>query len=127
MRELVRARIISATQLPVQSVLGNQAPDTPREDSFVVVRWGNVTSRVGPVQRREMTVWCYDRGNDYRQNIDQHLEAVRLSLSSLAPAHDVHGWVNVIDWVGDSTDGYDQGYQRIYRFSNYAVVGTEEE
>lgn len=127
MRELVRSKIISVTGLPAQSVLGNQAPDTPLQDSFMVLRWGNVTARVGPVQRRELSVWCYDRGTDYRQNIDLHLDAVRLALAILAPAGDIHGHLQCIDWVGDGTDGYDQGYQRIYRFSNYAVVGSEEE
>jgi hypothetical protein len=126
MREIIRTAIIAATTLPAEQVLSGQAPDTPSTDEFIALRWGNVTQRIGPVQRRELVVWCYDRGSDYRSWIDTQLGLIRTALTALVHVSDPFGRVNQVEWFGESQDGFDQGYQRVYRFANYAVVGSEE-
>jgi hypothetical protein len=129
MRALIRSAIIADSELiglgvvPEGVLAGNV--DTPQPRPFLNLKWGIRNPGVSVVTRTTLVIWVHDQPNDYTR-IEQICVRLRNLLTSLEAAQDtvVGGWVNVVDWVSDSDDLFDEGHGTITKQCTFIITGS---
>jgi hypothetical protein len=119
--------------LNVDTLYANNAPDSPKERFWGVLRWGAEVPGApgqrgtGRVTERECSLWVYDKAFDYtaiNKAIRQWvllLDAIEGKKTGSAPGD---GWITQADWQSDGDDGYDDVYEAIYRSSTYIIIAS---
>jgi hypothetical protein len=100
--------------------------DTIQAETFAVMRWG--VTEVGPgndsdARVENMNLWAYNRAGNYTP-ITGILRAARSVLLGLAGTPINPGWIIGLNWNGDSTDLFDDGYKAWTRNSAYRIAAT---
>lgn len=119
--------------LNVDTMYANEAPDSPRERFWAVLRWGLETVGV-PAQRgrdrvtaRECSLWVYDKERDFTK-INQAIRrwcAIMDALEATKTGDGPNdGWITQCQWESDGDDGWDDVYEAIYRSSTYTIVAS---
>jgi hypothetical protein len=98
-------------------------PFSMEGETFTVLRWGEATRGIGPVNRCTLEVWSYDLNPDY-SNIQNVLKRTRVVLATLISMPTGEGHVTGMDWQGSSPDLYDDLYNRYTRFESYTTVAS---
>lgn len=92
---------------------------------FAVLRWGLKTSGVKrSAVLQELSLWVYDDDRDYSW-INSVIKRWCKIMDGMAGVSMDDGWLLQADWAGDSTDEFDDVYDRITRSSSYILVITE--
>lgn len=90
----------------------------------LILRWGSLSPGIGPVNRKDLTVWAHDEPGDYG-DIETLLNRVRAVLTDMvAKPLSNGGWLTCVEWQGDSEDGYDDGPGTITRNGTYIITGS---
>lgn len=97
--------------------------DTPRGDTFLVVRFGSVGRGQSVSFRGEFTIWVYDKNNDYLR-IDRIIKRCRYLLESIEAQKTLEGWITSISWSGSSDDLHDDVYRAHVRNAAFAIVSS---
>lgn len=129
MRKLVYQTLIEDTALNAlgvsdESVFEQHGLDTPKPRPFVVTRWGIDEVGVGTLSRRSLNLWVHDTPGTYA-NIDAVLLRARTVLEGLVATQDPDGgWINQIEWQGESEDLADDAQGTVVRFATFRVIGS---
>jgi hypothetical protein len=114
------------------SLFGNSSPDSPTTPRFATIVWGEEIRALGSrragdrlAKERSVALWAYDRDRDYGA-INKAIERWCVLMDTLPTMNTGAGSVIGADWVGNSPETYDDGYQRIVRYSTYTINGTGE-
>lgn len=122
---LAAAAGFADTQALSAAMFGSNAvDDKPGPRPFIVLHWGNVDSqKFGSTGRRDLTIWVYDEPADYTR-IDAVLRRARTLIESAVGVQTEVGWLNAVDWLGESDDLWDESYGAITRNMSLRCVGT---
>lgn len=109
-------------ELGFTAVYGSNSVDTPTDDKFIIVRWGEHTQAFAQRGPRRVNIWFHDRDQDYMK-IDDAVKVVKGLLDGAVHVVGTDGWViTQADWRGDSQDLIDDGFKTQTRYSGYDVV-----
>jgi len=97
--------------------------DSPHGEVFLIIKFGEMTRGMGPVNRSNVTVWAYDKDRDY-QRIDQMLKRIRVLFEAVEATQTDTGWITTIRWTGDSEDLFDDVYRASARNSAYQMTDS---
>lgn len=131
MRKLVWTLLKDDTQLnslgiDEDSLLEESAVDTPAMRPFAVTRWREDSPGIGPVSRRTLTIWVHDTPGSYKR-IDDVIRRVREVLEPVVAMQDPDGgWLNQIEWRGNSEDLSDDVQGTVVRNATFLVVGSRQ-
>lgn len=133
MRDFVFTAVTTDSQLNELGITADTAftqhdVDTPQERPFLTFHWGNTNPgyRDHPfatVNEKDFQVWVHDTPGDYTK-IDSILFRVRTVLTAIEASDTGAGWVNEIEWLGNSDDLSDDIQNTITRFGEYRLVGS---
>lgn len=97
--------------------------DTPQARPFLQLRWGRNSEGLDTSTRRDLVIWVHDEPGDYTR-IDNIILRLRTLLPSLVPSSDANGWLQGVEWTGDSEDLTDDGHRTIARNTGFTLVGS---
>ena len=121
-RAAVQAVLLTAPGLPSQQSWAMNSLDTPTQWPFIVQRWEETTPAYGLVGTQGLTVWVHDQPGDYAR-INTLLEWIKSALTAMVHVNGGDGRiVTQIDWTGDSSDLFDDGWGTITRNAGFRVV-----
>jgi hypothetical protein len=97
---------------------GLMTPDSPPEDRFVVLRWGQTERGPGRNAGRaeNLSIWAYNRQTDYAPVLDVLTRCKAILLGISGP-----GAIIQVDWQGDSEDLWDDVYRAVTRNSSFRI------
>ena len=106
----------------VEAVYPANAVDTPAEDLFVIVRWGEGAVAFKTRGSDRLAVWAHDKNRDYGR-IDEVLERVKTLLTETLHRPGADGYTfTMAEWNGNGPDLVDGGYNTVTRYSEFTVV-----
>ena len=117
---------LHALGLAADAVYLNNSADSPTADRFMVLRWGSDVPLMGAQRspkERSLELWVYDRGYSY-EYVCAILSRGDAALKELVGASTGSGYIVDIRWAGDSDDGWDDVYERVFKSATYTIVGT---
>lgn len=127
---LAGSAALAALGFPAGSLYPNYGPDSPPQRQFMVLRWGATTVGVGTANSTDLTLWTYDRDQDWTK-IQSALMLLRSTdrgggglLDTLLGVRLPVGSVLGIDWTGSSTDLFDDVYEANVRSDTYRITAT---
>ena len=127
MRTLIYQAIITDPTLISYGINGNDSfavdVDTPQTRPFLQLRWGRNDEGLDISTRRTLVIWVHDKPGDYTR-IDAIIFRLRSLIPSLVPSQDVNGWLQGVEWTGDSEDLTDDGHRTIARNTGFVLVGS---
>ena len=127
MRTLIYQAIIGDSALNGFGITGPSAfavdVDTPGARPFLQLRWGRNSEGLDVSTRRDLVIWVHDEPGDYTR-IDAIIFRLRSLIPSLVPSTDANGWLQGVEWTGDSEDLIDDGHRTIARNTGFTLVGS---
>jgi hypothetical protein len=105
-------------QFGVERVYMSPTLDAPRENRFVVLRWGERRVEFGNVAPADLTVWVHSRDADYHV-ITGILNRIRVLLTAVQHRQGSDGILSQVKWTGDGADLRDNGFQTYVKTSSY--------
>lgn len=105
--------------LGVEKVYGSLAVDTPRENSFLVIRWEEQSVAFKGIGPRMVAILAHTKDADYGK-IDQILNRVKALMSSVAQLPGTDGILSQTEWRGDSSDLRDGDWNTYYKSSSFS-------
>jgi len=127
MRTLVFQAIIGDSSLNTLGITSDASfavdVDTPQQRPFLQLRWGRNDEGLYTSTRRSLVIWVHDEPGDYTR-IDNIILRLRALLPSLVPSRDDNGWLQGVEWTGDSEDLTDDGHKTIARNTSFVLVGS---
>lgn len=103
-----------------------QAPDSPLEKVFAVLRWGSSGIGVGPARHVSLAFWVYHKDPDYAI-IDTILKRARVVLPTLVTASIAGGgYVLGVEWQESSEDltATEYGANTVVRNETYRITAS---
>lgn len=121
-RAAVQSLLAGDTTLGVEKVYSTNSVDTPEEEFFAILQWGTTTPAFNRVGSDRLTVWLHDRQRDYGR-INKGLTRVADLLTGTIHRAGGDGiTLSTAEWLGESQDLFDGGYNTITRYAEFAVV-----
>lgn len=103
-------------------IYASNSIDSPDEEKFIVIRWEERTMFVPDRGPQSLTIWAHTRDRDYG-DIDEVLERVKHLFGEVVQRPGADGWIlTQADWVSDSSDLVDNGFNTLTRNSAFRVV-----
>lgn len=109
-------------QLGVSRVYAAPGLDTPKEECFVVLRWGTKSREFDTVGPQDLEIWVHKKDPDYNV-INRILERVKNLMTSTTHKQGSDGMLAQAHWTGDSEDFRDDGFKTYTRNSGYRCNG----
>lgn len=106
----------------VRRVYAAPGLDTPKEECFVVLRWGVKTREFKTVGPQDLEVWVHSKDPDYNK-INRILERVKDLMINTTHRQGSDGMLSQAYWTGDSEDFRDDGFKTYTRNSGYRCNG----
>jgi len=127
MRTLVYQAIIGDSTLNSLGITGPSSfavdVDTPSARPFLQLRWGRNDEGLDVSTRRSLVIWVHDKPGDYTK-IDNIILRLRTLIPTLISSRDANGWLQGVEWTGDSEDLTDDGHRTIARNTGFVLVGS---
>jgi hypothetical protein len=98
--------------------------DSPEGDLFLVLRFGETTPEIAPVNSGSTIVWAYERQSGDYLRLDKVLKRVRTMFIGIEAQKTNEGWITEVRWLGDSGDLADDIFHAITKNSSYNVIAS---
>lgn len=127
-RDLVFHALTSDTELTALGIDTNHAwasgsVEGPQPAPFIVIKWGNTSKGIGPINTAPVQIFVHDDIGDYGV-INSILLRVRAVMTGLAAHGYAANWIIEVDWLGDSGDLADDTYKTLMRNAEFNVVAN---
>lgn len=96
--------------------------DTPKEECFVVLRWGRGNAEFKNVGTQDLEIWVHKRQADYNR-INKILDRIQELMTTTTHRQGSDGVFRQAQWTGNSEDFRDDGFRTFTRNAGYRCNG----
>lgn len=102
---------------------GSATMQSPSEQLFTVLKYGDDTAFLGMLSTQSLEVWVYDMPGSYSR-INNVIDIVKqiLTVENVDVVDEDGGRFSQARWMSTSRELYDDIYKRVTRFATFNVV-----